>query len=568
MEMKRNYMNIFNSFLQNNMRKILLLFLASLSLNLLSQNSGQINGDFNLNLQSYVEDKAINAEPADEVVLNNAFLNLLYSNTNLTIGLRYESYLNALLDYDSEFRGNGIPYRFATYTIDGLEITAGNFYEQFGSGLIFRSYEEKGLGIDNAMDGIRLKYKLGNGVNIKSFIAKSRTYFTYAEGIFRGVDLEMDINETLNLENQTKYILGGSFISRYEERTNPIFEIPQNVAAYSGRLNVISGGWNYFGEYAYKINDPINSLQESEINYASGNAFTNSITYSQRGFGVTAEIHRVDNMLLLSERDRIGKAYIVNYIPTLSKPHAYTLLAIYPCATQAMGELGIQLDVFYKIKKGTLLGGKYGTKINFNFSRINALDSLYGHSMLNDNIDHSPALFDFSQELYFSDINLEINKKVNKQVKYNAVFANQTYNKDFLEGKTPGEYGVINSTIAVIDLSYKIKKGHTIRFETQALFAKQLESASKEEEGDWIMGLIEYTISPNWFFAFQDMYNYGNDDESKRLHYTNINFGFLKGSTRFEIGYGKKREGIFCVGGVCKLVPSSNGLNLSITSSF
>ena len=40
----------------------------------------------------------------------------------------------------------------ATYTIDGLEITAGNFYEQFGSGLIFRSYEEKGLGIDNAMD--------------------------------------------------------------------------------------------------------------------------------------------------------------------------------------------------------------------------------------------------------------------------------------------------------------------------------------------------------------------------------------------------------------------------------
>ena len=95
------------------MRKILLLFLAFLSLNLLSQNSGQINGDFSLNLQSYVEDKAINAEPADEVVLNNAFLNLLYSNTNLTIGLRYESYLNALLDYDSEFRGNGIPYRLS-----------------------------------------------------------------------------------------------------------------------------------------------------------------------------------------------------------------------------------------------------------------------------------------------------------------------------------------------------------------------------------------------------------------------------------------------------------------------
>ena len=140
--------------------KFFIVLFSLTSFFLFSQNSGQISGDFSLNLQSYVEDEAINAQAADEVVLNNAFLNLLYSNRNLTIGLRYESYLNALLDYDSEFRGNGIPYRFATYTIDGLEITAGNFYEQFGSGLIFRSYEEKGLGIDNAMDGIRLKYKL------------------------------------------------------------------------------------------------------------------------------------------------------------------------------------------------------------------------------------------------------------------------------------------------------------------------------------------------------------------------------------------------------------------------
>ena len=288
--------------------KFFIVLFSLTSFFLFSQNSGQISGDFSLNLQSYVEDEAINAQAADEVVLNNAFLNLLYSNRNLTIGLRYESYLNALLDYDSEFRGNGIPYRFATYTIDGLEITAGNFYEQLGSGLIFRSYEEKGLGIDNAMDGIRLKYKIGKGINLKSFIGKSRTYFTYAEGIFRGGDVEIDINETLNLESEMKYILGGSLISKYEERSNPIFKIPQNVAAYSGRLNIINGGWNYFGEYAYKINDPTNSLQESEMNYASGNAFTNSITYSQRGFGATAEIHRVDNICLLytspSPRDR------------------------------------------------------------------------------------------------------------------------------------------------------------------------------------------------------------------------------------------------------------------------
>ena len=120
-----------------------------------------------------------------------------------------------------------------------------------------------------------------------------------------------------------------------------MFKIPQNVSAYASRLNILHKGWNYYGEFAYKINDPANVLSESKMNYASGSAFTNSITFSKRGFGLSAEMHRTDNMTFKSDRDRDGKAYLINYIPTLSKPHAYTLLALYPCATQADGEFGI-----------------------------------------------------------------------------------------------------------------------------------------------------------------------------------------------------------------------------------
>ena len=64
------------------------------------------------------------------------------------------------------------------------------------------------------------------------------------------------------------------------------------------------------------------------------------------------------------------------------------------------------------------------------------------------------------------------------------------------------------------------------------------------------------------------MYNYGNYDEEKRLHYANVSVGYLKGSIDLQIGYGKKRAGIFCVGGVCKEVPSSNGFSLNISSNF
>ena len=550
------------------MKKFLLLsFIFVSPYLLLSQNNlGQIHGNFETNLQSYTDDPSINALAADEIILNNAYLNILYTKGNFTGGLRYESYLNALQDYDSRYQGNGIPYRFARYTSDGLDVTVGNYYEQFGSGLILRSYEDKGLGIDNSLDGVRLKYSPVNGLYVTGLIGKSRTYFEYSEGIIRGADAEFNINEALKLEGETSYILGGSFVSRFQKDNNPAFNLPENVAAMSARINIMHGGFNYYGEYAHKINDPVGSFSFDENNYASGKAIVNNLTYSQKGLGITIESHFVDHMEFRSERAK-QKEFIINYIPTLSKNHAYTLLALYPCATQPEGEFGFNTNVFYKIPKNTLLGGKYGTKLNLNFARTNSIEG--GASYLNDSSSHTSTPFKIKDEtLYFSDFNLEINKKINKKVNLNLVLAKQNYNKDVLEGKTIGEYGIVSSTIAVADISYKIKKGHTIRLELQELLSKDDETATNHADGDWHMMLVEYTISPNWFFAIQDMYNYGNYYEEKQLHYVNTSIGFLKGANRFEIGYGKKRAGIFCVGGVCKEVPSSNGFNLNISSSF
>ena len=538
-------------------KKITYTFIVSfLALNSFAQNnSGEIHGNFDLNMQSYQEDELIGAQAADEIILNNAYLNINYTKGDFAAGLRYESYLNALMDFDDNYKGNGIPFRYANYTIDGLDVTVGNYYEQIGSGLIFRSYENKGLGADNAMDGIRLKYSPLKGIYLKSFIGKSRTYFTYAEGIIRGADAEVNINEALNLESQTKIIIGQGFVSRFQADINPKFKLPQNVAAYSSRLNIINGGWNYSGEYAIKLNDPVGSAEEN--NYANGNALMSSLTYSKRGFGIVAEMHRVDHMQFRSDRAP-EKQYIINYIPTLTKQHTYSLLALYPSATQTEGEFGAQIDVFYKIKKGSLLGGKYGAKIIFNFSRINALNG--GNSFLNDDKEHNPMFISIEgEELYYKDLNLEVYKKINKKIRVTGVIARQSYNKDVLE--KPGNYGIVESTIAIADISYKIKKGHTVRIELQELLADG-------GEGSWSMGLAEYTISPHWFFAVQDMYNWGNHDVSKQLHYVNVNCGFLKGANRIAIGYGKKRAGIFCVGGVCKEVPSSNGFSLTISSSF
>ena len=44
------------------------------------------------------------------------------------------------------------------------------------------------------------------------------------------------------------------------------------------------------------------------------------------------------------------------------------------------------------------------------------------------------------------------------------------------------------------------------------------------------------------------MYNYGNEDPSKQLHYVNLSAGFKQGGgNRFEIGYGKKEREYFAL---------------------
>ena len=529
--------------------------------------NGTIQGDFNLSTQSYYEDPAINAEKVDEFILMNAYSNIRYNKGNFTAGVRFESYLNVLQGYDSNFNGNGIPYRFAQYNVNGLDITVGNFYEQFGNGLIFRSYEEKTLGIDNVMDGVRLKYSPLKGLLLKGFVATQRLFWEQGPGIIRGFDADLNLNEAVSsLESsKTNAIIGGSFISRFQDDNNPVFNLPENVAAYAIRSTVNRGKISFNTEYAYKYNDPAGGITYN--NFAPGSALMTNLSYSQRGLGIIFEAHRVDNMDYRSKRGGTGKELTLNYIPAISKQHAYTLAAFYPFATQPLGELGFQGEINYTFKKKSKLGGKYGTQVTVNFSRINGLNG--GPSELTLNRDHTPMFFSvINEELYFRDLNFDLKKKISKKVKVMLNYLDVIYNKDVIEGKIIGKN--VHARIGIAEVNYKIKPKHTLRSEFQYLSVDKSDEYYKDQ-GDWVMGLLEYTFSPHWFFAFVDQYNGGYTSEGKTyeaVHYLNISCGYSKGTSRFELGYGKVREGIFCVGGVCRNVPSSNGFTLNITSSF
>lgn len=516
----------------------------------------ELHGNFQLDAQYYNVDTLIGAPIVPEKILSNGFMNLWYTKGNFSAGIRYENYLNVMQGFDSRYKGSGIPFRFATYTNDKLEATVGNFYEQFGGGLILRAYEERGLGFDNVLDGARVKYEPIPGLVFKALVARQRAFFSLSPGILRGGDVELNINDAFfaNKDYKTRVVIGASALSRYQDDQDPIYNLPENVAAFGGRLNVIRGKFNIAAEYGYKINDPSSN---NKLIYRPGQALNLSATYSTKGFGLLVSAKRLDNFDFRSDRTAAGNAYNINFLPAATRQHTYNLPAtIYPYATQPNGEMGYQIELSWRIKKGSLLGGKYGTEITVNASGTNGLDKTPAS---NDTLGYESEFFKVGKEVYFRDYHIEIHKKFNKSWKSTLMLLYWVYNKDVVQGLKG--FGTIYAPMAVLDVAYKINEKNTIRVEAQSLLTKQ-------DEGSWAMGLIEYTYSPNWFVAVVDQYNFGNKIDEKRIHYLTLNMGYMRKGNRIMVGYGRQRAGIFCVGGVCRNVPASNGLTISILSSF
>ena len=518
----------------------------------------QIHGDFQTDVQSYKADAAIGAPVVPERIRTNTFANLILTAGKFTAGVRYEAYLPPLQGFDQRYNGQGIPYRFATYDAGRLAVTVGNFYEQFGSGLIFRAYEERNLGIDTSIDGLRVRAQPVLGVRLIGLIGKQRFFFDKAPATVRGVDAEVSLNELVpGLDSAaTRLIVGGSFISKYQAADDPLLVLPQNVGAGAARVSVSNGGFLFNAEYAQRANDP--SVANGFI-YRKGEALLLTSSYARNGFGIVAGVKRVDNFDFRTDRNATGILNRLNFLPALTKQHTYLLAAsIYPYATQPLGELSGQLEVTYHLPSGQL-GGQYGTDFALNYSAVNSLKTTPLNDMQTTRQGYESDFFKVGGTRYFRDLNVEVHRRFSKKVKMNAMYAHFVYNKDVVEGQAG--YGIITSDLGVVDVAYKFSPKHSLRGELQTL-------QTKRDLGSWAAALLEYSYSPHFFATVYDQYNYGNAVPEKQIHYLAGQVGYIGGTTRLAVGYGRQRAGIVCVGGVCRYVPASNGFILSITSSF
>ena len=503
---------------------------------------GHVTGNVQLDGQISRADSTIGADDVPEMLKMNARADILYTNGDFSAGLRFEAYQTPLLGFDAQYKGQGLAHYFVSYKSKRISVTAGNFYEQFGNGLILRAYEDRYLGLDNALLGVNVTLRPVNGLTFKALAGKQRIYWGYGDGLVRGVDAEADLNSLVKALSKSKLHLS----------------LPLNVGAAAVRMNLSYGDFILQSEYARKGQDP--SIMNDYI-YRPGEALMVNMIYATSGFSASLQAKHIDNMSFKSERSQTGEMLYINYIPAINKAFSHASLTMYPYATQVAGENGVKGEVAYRFRKGTLLGGKYGTDVTLNASAIYGLDTVRTGGA---GTDGYTATWTGLGEHFYTDASLEVEKKLNKKVRLTAIYCYQEFNP-VVEGHEPDLY---HNHIVVGEVHWRVNKKNSLHFKGEWMgsdsYYDPANGHSDRRAGDWVMGFVEWSIGTHWFVSASDQYAY-NDGVG---NYPSVAMGYNHGSTRLQLGYGKQREGLLCIGGVCRQVPASNGLTFSLTTSF
>ena len=460
-----------------------------------------------------------------------------------------------MLGYEPDFRGYGLSHLSVAASFDWGEITIGDVYGQFGSGLILNLYEERSLGIDGALRGAKIEANPCKGLHLTVLGGKQRRYWScyqdrawgwnYTRDATLGGDAEIYIEDwSKRMQELDMHLcIGGSYVSKYQHNDTVstvidgqmyMYNLPRWVGAGEVRAEFGFRGFHLLAEYARKANDP---CLDNGFSYKDGEAFFISAGYSRKGLSVLAQVKRSENMVFRSDRLRTGIAGRLNLLPAFAPQHTYALAAMYPYVTQYAGaEWAFQGEVRYTAPRKTAFGGKYGTTVKLSAAHIRGVAG--------------------EGECY-TDVNMELNKRLTKRWWLNAMVMYQSYNQWLVEGK--GNF--IRSGIAVLDTRVQVTADVSMRGELQYLF-------SRDYKGQWLFALYELSLYRHWIISGEWMYNIGYGPNATNEHFYTATLTYTHGAHRATLGYTKTQEGFHCSGGVCRYVPKQEGVCASYSFTW
>ncbi len=505
---------------------------------------GQLSGSFETTSTVYMEDKGLNDVAPDDRFGSNNYLKVDYTRNRFSAGIQLEGYFPALQGYDVGVYGSRkfmLASKYVRWQDKNLEMLVGNIYDQFGNGLIFRSYEDRQLGFNNSLEGVFAKYDFGGYVNLKAMYGRPRLYTDYADSWVRGADLSISLGDIFKWEN-IYLTLEGSYVNRYQKLYEVNFINPAdlgmstNLNMYSGRLNFDWKGLAVSGEYALKSKD----WHDFSRDVAEGNAILANVGYSYGTFSVSGTFRRLENMNTMLSLYGQGTGNVLNYLPALTMQNTYMLTNLNPYQVNAYGEIGGQVDLYYSLRSRE--NRRRYWNFHANFSTYYSLENKAGKN-----------------ELFWREVTADVERQWNKSLKTTLYYSRQ---ETML---VKGDSHATASNIFVADVLYKFNRKYSLRAEFQYLYAEKYKGLfDGKYEGDWVAALVEFNIAPQWSIFISDMYNHGVTGK----HYYNGGVSWSKSRTRVQLSYGRNREGYVCSGGVCRYSPAYTGVNLALTTSF
>ncbi len=521
---------------------------------------GYFSGSVQTNANFFIRDPKINAfnlPHYDNLKVGcDAWFNLNYTNEKYEFdaGMRFDGFYNSILRVPTTpYTGVGIGNFYLRKKIKDLTVTAGYMYDQIGTGIIYRTYEERALGIDNALLGARLEYNVKDMLKLKAFAGVQKLKFSIQKPLIVGFNAEGNFN----IKNKAMLLPGIGVVNRSMDQQN-IEQVVSTIESYDtiGRFvpkyntyaftvyNTLTvGDFTWYAEGAYKTSeaikkDQIRDAKDSLINSA-GNCVYTSLNFSKPGIGITLQFKRTENFYLHTSPNSTEALFdgMLNFLPPVSRQNSLRLPSRYFAPSLENHELAFGAEITYSPNR----------KINFTWQGSYIRDFIMKK--------YNPTDTVFFAEGYFQALFRPISSL---EVEVGFQFAR--YNK-FLYRKEGNPE--VNAYTPFAELNYKINKKMSLRFEFQYQHVK-------EDYGQWLYGLIEYNFAPHFSFAVSDMWNFkpNPDVNPNANHYYSVFAGYTLGPHRFTLSYVKQVEGIVCTGGVCRLEPAFSGVKFGVNSTF
>ncbi len=517
---------------------------------------GQVSGSFESSSVYYTPDKTV--ERPDDRFGSNNYLKVDYANGRFSAGVQLNAFLPALVGYENLADGYKfyLASKYVQWKDRNFEILVGDIFDQFGSGLVFRSYEDRQLGVNNSVEGVRAAYNFGRYVSVRGLYGRPRLNTDYSKTWVRGADLVVSLADIMDAP-AVNFTLEGSYVNRYQnlnqapewmQEVDPSTIDPEtgeglnylqmqgispNLNMYSGRVNFGWQGLTVSGEYVHKSKDFFST------GATKGWAAIAELGYNYKTFSVMATFRALDHMATpinqFMNDSRYAIANSINYIPALTRQYTYMLANLNPYQVIATGEMGGQVDLCYSYRSKENRYRYWNFHANFStFYSLKPFESK-------------------KRSLFWRDVNVDVERQWNKKWKSLILYSYQNNMEH-------------EAHVFVGDVTHKFTRKMSLRFELQYLLSgdERSEWTASHSEGDWVAGLVEFNIAPQWSIYAQDMYNIG----MTKRHYYNGGFSYTHNRTRVQLSYGRNRAGYICSGGVCRYSPAYTGVNLMLTSSF